>query len=539
MLRILVGEGFKIKERELMRVRIKNRWLLRVANGTKGTSTARSPVVSELSDEFETQLEGQEHDESGMQELERAILADSDGMNSDNIADTETHSSGSTPGTLSQAQQQKRQQRLQRLQAESDEKWTTKKRRRRTRGWAGLPADPPGPPRFPSETTIDEGKAFLHMDNEIYRQIRDQFQQICEDAGFLKKTVAGPEKWQAAKDRLVSENDHLNKEFYSPINNGAFDSKVLALDVVCTDVTKRMRTLQRRMTIAEAKNALGINPEESRQIRDEFYAILDSDNFAGKHEAGTEHWQELKGQWIAGSAILGRILPLVGYAPDPQQAARVKAVEVLCRDVMKRYRDDQVRKDSTRKKQINIGPGPGPAPPRVTTARTPSVSSYVPTAAMMSSNTAALPHEGIHVDGQIDPSLLEAAADPGISDMEQLQHYATEGQIYEVSLPYSPSQSHQIPIPVLFRLSPVSLVQSDPKAWLSTMVTCSLAELRQCASGQHTHAMVQRVEGVMTDLGSAEESSMLVERDEDLMTYLACVVSSKPTFNVYLRLGYN
>ena len=35
MLRILNEEGHEIKERELMRVRAKNRWLLRVPNGMK------------------------------------------------------------------------------------------------------------------------------------------------------------------------------------------------------------------------------------------------------------------------------------------------------------------------------------------------------------------------------------------------------------------------------------------------------------------------------------------------------------------------
>lgn len=39
MLQILNDEGFEIRERELMRVRAKNRWLLRVPNGMKGTTT--------------------------------------------------------------------------------------------------------------------------------------------------------------------------------------------------------------------------------------------------------------------------------------------------------------------------------------------------------------------------------------------------------------------------------------------------------------------------------------------------------------------
>lgn len=439
-------------------------------------------------------------------------------------------SSGTSPVQPPQAQRQ-RQLRLEKLQAESEERRIAKKRRRRTRVWAGLPADPPGPPRFPSETTIDESKAFLHMDNEIYRQMRDQFQRICEEAGFIKKTVAGPDKWQAAKDRLISESVHLNREFYGPVNEVEFETKVLALDIVCTDVTKRMRTLERRMTIAEAKNTLGINPEESRQIRDEFYDILQADNFTSKLEAGNEHWDELKRQWIAASTILQRILPPAVEPPDPQQAERLKAIEVLCRDVMKRLRDDQARKDPKRKKQVNTGPGPGPAPPRVA-ATVGSMTTYAPTAAMLSLDSPTTAHQMVHDNLEIDPSLLAAAAD---DDLSELQHYATEGNSYH----YLPTDTHSQPFPAFFRLSPSSPVQTPPKVWLSTLVTCSLSELRQCASGQHTHAVVKKVEGVMTDPATNVETVFVIDRDDELMAYLAYSDGNKPTFNVHLQPGYN
>jgi hypothetical protein len=48
MLRILnEEEGFDIKERELMRVRAKNRWLLRVPNGMKSQKPESSPDLVE------------------------------------------------------------------------------------------------------------------------------------------------------------------------------------------------------------------------------------------------------------------------------------------------------------------------------------------------------------------------------------------------------------------------------------------------------------------------------------------------------------
>lgn len=74
MLRTLIEEGFDIKERELMRVRAKNRWLLRVPNGTKSTSTIRATTILDLQDGLDVQIDGQGPDEPGMRELECAIL---------------------------------------------------------------------------------------------------------------------------------------------------------------------------------------------------------------------------------------------------------------------------------------------------------------------------------------------------------------------------------------------------------------------------------------------------------------------------------
>jgi hypothetical protein len=49
MLKTLNDEGFDIKERELMRVRAKNRWLLRVPNGMKSKKRdSDQDVISQL-----------------------------------------------------------------------------------------------------------------------------------------------------------------------------------------------------------------------------------------------------------------------------------------------------------------------------------------------------------------------------------------------------------------------------------------------------------------------------------------------------------
>lgn len=349
MLRILNEEdGFDIKERELMRVRAKNRWLLRVPNGMK----SKKPEPAQGGGGG-GQNGGMGEGTSVMDQLQQALFEDGSGtpgqdMDGLGMEGSDERAMGrATSPELSPEVLAKRMERLEKLQAESAVRWASRKRRRRTRGWAGLPADPPGPPRFPSETTIDESKAFLSLDNHLYRDIRARFQRICEEADVIKKTIAGPERWEAVKGRLVQESTHLQDVFWNQPENQ--EQKKLALDVVCTDVTKRMRTLERRMTIAEAKNALGINPEESRVVRNAFYQTLKKDHFTSKLEAGDEHWKELKREWIEGSDLLKRILA-PGEA-DPEHATKVKAMEVLCRDVMKRLRDDQTKRDPTRRKK--------------------------------------------------------------------------------------------------------------------------------------------------------------------------------------------
>lgn len=330
MLRILNEEdGFDIKERELMRVRAKNRWLLRVPNGMK--PAAKSKVVEQ---DVRQQLEQVVNKPHAQENVEP------DDIGHDDTADDSPE--------LDPEVVKKRQDRVAKLQAESAERWVSRKRRRRTRGWAGLPADPPGPPRFPSETTLDESKTYLSLNSALYRDVRGRFQRICEEESIIKKTLAGPDKWEAVKAQLIEESAHLQSVFWN--NEENLDLKKLSLDVICTDVTKRMRTLERRMTIAEAKNSLGINPEESRQLRNNFYAILKDDHFTSKIEAGDEHWKELKAQWVKGSELLREIIS--GVDTDPLYTRKVKAMEVLCRDVMKRLRDDQTKRDPSLKRKF-------------------------------------------------------------------------------------------------------------------------------------------------------------------------------------------
>lgn len=513
MLRILNEEGFEIKERELMRVRAKNRWLLRVPNGMKTQPAAVSQVTPP--------------EDEGLLALQREVYKHEPGYNVTDQLPSPNDAQREQSPDLSPEVIIKRKERLERLQAESAERWATRKRRRRTRGWAGLPADPPGPPRFPSETTIDESKRYLNLDNDMYRETREHFQRICEDAGFIKKTVAGPENWKIAKQRLINESPHLQSLFLSDPSQS--DARELALDVVCTDVTKRMRTLERRMTIAEAKNALGINPEQSRQVRSEFYNILKADHFTSKLEAGDEHWKELKERWIQGSDLLQCILS-PGQA-DPQHETKVKAIEVLCRDVMKRLRDDQTKRDPSRRQSVTRS---SHAVQRNnsrsnTTSHQKAqggISNGISTLASQALASATMAGSEIS-DMQIDPSLLQAANDPSFAVP---QHQAAQGFGYMEPI----LGAAMVSTPVYLRISPQSAAYRDSKTWMDRLSTRSMNELRQLVASRFPDATIGQVEGAERD-AHGHHSSIPIDEDHELDAYLTHVQGGKATFIFHLN----
>ncbi|KAL2864867.1 Clr5 domain-containing protein [Aspergillus lucknowensis] len=510
MLRILNEEGFQIKERELMRVRAKNRWLLRVPNGMKAQQAALSPA--------------QPPEDDGLLALQQEVYKNPEPYTEAETLSSQTTEPRPSPAVLSVEAAAKRKERLEQLKAESAERWASRKRRRRTRGWAGLPADPPGPPRFPSETTIDESKKYLNLDNVAYRQVRDHFQQICEKAGFIKKTIAGPEKWQEAKNHLIQTSEHLQRVFWE--DPSQLEAKSLALDIVCTDVTKRMRTLERRMTIAEAKNTLGINPEESRQIRNAFYNTLKQDHFTSKLEAGDEHWKELKEQWIRGSELLQRIL--ASGPADPAHASKLKALEVLCRDVMKRLRDDQTKRDPSRRRHApstntrvpdsrdtdTIGPFDSDIPNGISTLASQALASAPITSGDLS-------------DMQIDPSLLEAANDTSFTTPSN-----HPGNAFEYVDPML--DSTVMPVSVYFRVNSESELHAETKPWVEKWTPKSVTELRQLVSAKFPGSVVAKLEAFGADTNE-NDAAFVINNDHELSGYLSHLQGRNASFLVYLR----
>lgn len=307
-------DGFNIKARELQRVRSAHKFLLR------GPSEKRDRRQGSQSEPRNLQQEGSLEGDVG------EILPVTDESGADDTA------------TAAAVERLKEERRL-KLEAESRDRWAKKTRRRRTRQYAGLPADPPGPPRFPSETTVAASVDILGLDKRSYHAVRAKFQYICETMGIKKKTLAGPDAWESAKTELVVAFVHLQTIMW--IDKTNLDRKKLALDVICSDVTKRMRedASDRGLTLAEARNILGINPTEAREVKATFYEMLKRDGFTSKLSLGKERWRDLKQQWIDESGLLRRVLSRLDDSTDEQTRAR--AIETLATDVTKRVRDDQ------------------------------------------------------------------------------------------------------------------------------------------------------------------------------------------------------
>ncbi|KAL8690677.1 MAG: hypothetical protein Q9224_004353, partial [Gallowayella concinna] len=355
MLAILQAEGSPdLTERDLTRIRVVEGLKLRVNN---------LPVKRKLSDSSKRKREAQPSeevaDEEPAQVQDQSHLPKDQG---DPQISTSVAESQSAPATdLTQEVVQKRQAWHQKLEAESLERLRKRTRRRRTKVYAGLPPDPPAPPRFPSETTLEEAKAILQLDKAMYTDIRATFEDICKQNGVIKKTEAGHDKWQAVKNQLIDDYSPI-QPLFRVTDQQQLDHHYLALEMICNDVTKKLRTMKCKVTIADAKNVLGLNPEQGRQVKAAFHRILRADNFTSKLEVGPEHWQQLKQKWINESPLLLSIVAL-GEA-DPQQVQKAKALEHLCRDVMKRHRDNQTKEEKMKKSNGISGQS---ASPRSTT----------------------------------------------------------------------------------------------------------------------------------------------------------------------------
>jgi len=410
-----------------------------------------------------------------------------------------------------------RRERYRRRKMDSDTKWQSRKRRRHTVDRAGMPADPPGPPRYPSETTLGEVQGILNLDKDMYWHMRGQFEDICRHRGIVKKTICGPEQWQSAKDYLVQTNDHLRHVFQTA-DQTQIAPLQLSLDVVCMDVTKHIRNAGKTLTLAEAKNILGINPDQARVFRDNLMTILAVNNFVNTFES--DNLGELKEQWLAETGLKQKI-PI---EEGPERERTIKAVNLLCREIMKRWREEQAKRDPNKAvKATKTTVGDDSATPKQRRRRGPS---HQPQPDFTSQPLSGVDlAEQNRTDEQIDPSLLLAASNHSLLD-----------DTHALPAPYPLPDASAAPTPAYFRLHPQSTAQGAPSLWLGALASPTLQNLQvaalSCRGGHLFH--IGRIEGVVGS-PAAPEMVIQIDHDDELQAYLDHVGTGKATFVVLLQ----
>ncbi|KJY00417.1 hypothetical protein TI39_contig330g00005 [Zymoseptoria brevis] len=444
-------------------------------------------------------------------------------------------------------------QRLYELQVESDQKLQSGKRRRRIRGWAHLPPDAPGTePRYASETSLDECKAFLHLSNEMYQTVRKDFQIVCEDRGIIKKTLCEDGIWEGSKQRLIRENMHLSAMLH-PLQPD-LDKKANALDCICADVTKRMRVQQKTITIAEANNILRINPAESKAIRRTLYEIFASVDFQSRLVCGEEYFQGLRQRWINENQRLAQALtPSSEYTPDPRAN---KCVDILCSDTMKRFREDKLKRGLRKMVQPpggKYGPGPGPAwagtPPRTKVGKAQKAREAQEQAVQQGQPNelgrwpmqpgqpqATLPGRyPTQVPQQLPPSNYPQQND---MDFDIDPALAVPGPFIQPSPPQQTApQPAQASTPAYFRLAPGSqVVGNHPRMWLGKLASATMDSLHAAATSKAGAAKVVKISGVVKNEDGTEDS-WLIENQDELEVYLV-EATEKASFTVVLEGGY-
>ncbi|KAH6609203.1 hypothetical protein Trco_002549 [Trichoderma cornu-damae] len=434
--------------------------------------------------------------------------------------------------------------------------------------------------RFPSEMTIDDARRKMGLDQPTYRLLRAEFRNICTSMHISKKST-GSEKWEIAKTRLLHQLPQLYHKLWTPSDE--LEIKQVALDAICRDTAKRMRLMDSRMTQAEVKNVLGINPQQARDIRVIFNKVLVQSGFANKPDSPPtpQQWDSLRRLWGKHSAVIRRILDDING--DPNDHFKARALDVLSRDILKRLRDKRSGRDSKKQRRLleqvpsdasQLHPdGLGTSDHDMSSLLDPqppvdqvdlgsafptsaldclSEASYTPQTMMSPPSGAMAPYlpsqpppfpshrifsgstatQSVHLDPTIGQSLLLAAN----ADTTFL------GEPYGAQ-PYGPAPSsaqmfhHEPPISsafaVYFRTRPSSTFMADEPLWIGTMGSKSLHELRQVAVDKLPGAACLRVEGILRDR-NGREIPVEIEDDLQLAAYLTLAPGGTPVFNVQL-----
>ena len=521
MLTALEEEGYRITKRELTRLRLSNGWMLHAPSGKRRRSISSDGTENSVREEAQTPLPDK--------------LPEPSNKHEGSDEDASQHGAAS-------------------------------ERRKRTRKRTRAAADGSGNVlHFPSEMTIREVRAVLDLDRHSYGRTRISFKRLCREAGVTKKTQAGLERWETVKAALVSEFPQL-RAADSPESQGS-RLKAQAVDALCTDIAKSMRTAEKRMTLLKAKHALGVNPDMCRRIRDAFHGVLEDSGFQRRADIRPRQWDALKRRWAEQCPLIRDVLSDTRDAEDSR--TRKHAVEALARDIMKRFFEKNVWKalkrrqlqspktdqnadspsaeqESEREELESNGylsmPRASPqaalgyGPPHGNT--NPQLSMHLQLQPSNLAHTANTPSHARRVLTQtmtptplMETSLLPPSALQPVGFMRgsYAQHQYGAGATLAPPM-YSQGPPMSQPVGIFMRLVKQPYRMMGVAA--ATMTTRTMQELRNLAMQKIPGMVCGRVMGVLKG-PQGEDVPLEVTSDVELEAYMSCV-TTPPTFNVQL-----
>lgn len=371
--------------------------------------------------------------------------------------------------------------------------------------------------RFPSQISGSEAKRRLGLDTTTYRALRTQFERICQERGIDRKSATDPAAWQAAKEDLITCVPGLYNILRTHADADYRRVQEAALEVICIDVTKIVRSRSRVLSASAARTVLGVNPNECRQMIETLQLIIDASGMPFLSDMTADQKRSLEDEWARQSPIACQMLERRPVQQD-RSTEWSKAYNAILGTAFSRYRD------KTR---------------AVQQPEEESQSAAVPKKPKKSATAQRKQR------GQTRQAALPLQDDEAIQEQLEQEQLAQETDLaYDSFLPdlnsglHPPSSPAPVPPPptsyaAYLRLHPSSSFTSASSLWIATVTSASIGEIQGVAAAKFPGTVCLMVEGIVKD-GHGGEVPLQISDNDELAAYLAHIQGTPPTFSVQL-----
>lgn len=369
--------------------------------------------------------------------------------------------------------------------------------------------------RFPSQISGSEAKKRLGLDTDAYRALKTEFERICKERGIDRKATTDPIDWQAAKDGVAACVPGLYNIMRTHADADYRRVQEAALDVICMDVTKVVRSRTRAMTASTARTTLGLNPNECREMLETLQLLIDTSGVPFLGDMTPDQKRAMEEEWSRQSPTAHQMLRR-RPANQGGSCQWERAYNSILRTAFSRYRD---KARAAQEPQQEPQSTPAPKKTRKPAQKKPRA--------------------------QTRQTALPARDDEAIQEQLEQEQLAQQADLsYGSFLPdldsgiHAPSSPPPVPPPptsyaAYLRLHPSSSFTSASSLWIAAVSSASLDEIRGVAAAKFPGTVCLLVEGIVKD-GHGGEVPLQISGNDELAAYLDHVHGAPPTFSVQL-----